>query len=231
MPILRIRNQLCSMSESDYQKFSSSLLPTVDPKTVLGVRMPKLRAYAKKLPASDAAAFLAQLPHEYFEENNLHAFLIMGIRNFDKCLEEIERFLPYVDKWATCDSLRPACFAKTPERLRPSIDAWLESDHPYTVRFAIELLMLHFLEERFDVRELQRVAEIKSDHYYVNMMIAWYFATALAKQYPHALTYLEQHSLTPWIHNKTVQKALESYRLTPTQKAHLKTLRLPPNKS
>ena len=231
MPIRRIHSQLLSMSEPSYQKFSSSLIPTVDPKTVLGIRMPRLRAYAKALPARDAAAFLAELPHDCFEDNNLHAFLIMGIREFDTCLEEVTRFLPHVDNWATCDSLRPAAFSKNPERLRPAIDAWLESDHPYTVRFAIELLMLHFLEERFDARDLERIAKLQSDHYYVKMMIAWYFATALAKQYPHALPYLEQRRLSPWIHNKTIQKALESYRLTPAQKEHLKPLRRLPSRS
>lgn len=221
-----IYNQLCSMSEKDYQKFSSSLMPSIDPTTVLGIRIPRLRAFAKKLSPTDAHAFLNDLPHTYFEENNLHAFLVADLKNFDDCIRELDRFLPYVDNWATCDSLRPVCFSKNPEKLRSAIDRWLKSTHPYTVRFAIEALMVHFLDELFDPRDLQRVAEIKSDHYYVNMMIAWYFATALAKQYESSVVFLQDRRLSPWLHQKTIQKATESDRLTPPQKEYLKTLRI-----
>jgi len=220
-----IQSQLISMSEGEYQKFSSSLMPTVDPKTVLGIRIPRLRAYAKKLSPTDAQAFLDDLPHTYFEENNLHAFLIANIRDADACMRELSRFLPYVDNWATCDSLRPVCFAKNPEKLRLAINQWIQSAHPYTVRFAIEALMIHFLDHRFDPSDLYLVAGVKNEHYYVKMMIAWYFATALAKQYDEAILFLETRKLSPWIHHKTIQKAVESYRLTADRKAYLKTLR------
>ena len=200
-------------------------MPTVDPKTVLGIRIPRLRTYAKKLSHADAQAFLNDLPHTYFEENNLHAFLIANIQDADTCMRELNRFLPYVDNWATCDSLRPVCFGKNPDKLRSAINAWINSTQPYTVRFGIEMLMVHFLDKRFEKNDLHQVANVKSDHYYVNMMIAWYFATALAKQYSEAVIFLETYQLSPWIHHKTIQKAVESDRIPHDRKAYLKTLR------
>ena len=165
------------------------------------------------------------LPHKYYEENNLHAFLIEQIRDYDECIAALNAFLPYVDNWSTCDSLRPRVLKKEPLRLLARIDDWLDSEHTYTVRFAIQLLMLYYLDDCFDTEFLERVAAIKSDEYYVNMMIAWYFATALAKQYDATLPYLTEKSLSPWVHNKTIQKATESYRITKEQKQYLRSLK------
>ncbi len=216
-------SELLRMADAAYKEFMAPLVPTVDKSRIIGIRTPKLRAYAKEMPHSEK--FMAVLPHEYFEENNLHAFLIEQIKDFDKCIKELDRFLPYVDNWATCDSMRPKCLKNNLKRLEPIIDKWLVSSHTYTVRFAIQLLMLYFLDESFDESHLAKVAAIKSDEYYVNMMIAWYFATALAKQYDSAVRYLENNCLSKWVHNKTIQKARESYRITDEQKEYLKSLK------
>ena len=169
---------------------------------------------------------MADLLHEYFEENNLHAFLIEQIKDFDDCIKELDRFLPYVDNWATCDSMRPKCLKNNLKRLEPIIDKWLVSSHTYTVRFAIQLLMLYFLDESFNESHLAKVAAIKSDEYYVNMMIAWYFATALAMHYDAVIPYFKTKILDKWTHNKAIQKALESYRITPEQKQELKHFKI-----
>lgn len=230
----KIREKLISLQDLKYRDFSSSLMPTVDKNTVIGVRIPLLRAYAKELlekayaenDFSDIYDFLYNVPHTYFEENNLHAFLVAGIKDFSECLRLTESFLPFIDNWATCDSFRPKCFAKGADKLLPFIEAWLESDKPYTVRYAIELLMTYFLDDRFLPRYPASVSKIRTNEYYVNMMIAWYFATALAKQYEFVLPYLEEHRLDAWVHNKAIQKAVESYRITSEQKAYLKTLKV-----
>ena len=223
---MTIREKLFELKDEKYADFSAKLAPTVKRETVIGVRVPELRRLAKKLSGSDdAKVFLRELPHKYYEENNLHAFLIGEIKDFDACLSELERFLPYVDNWATCDSMRLKCFAKNAERILPKIDEWIVSEHTYTQRFAIELLMLYFLGDRFDECYLGKVAAVKSDDYYVKMMKAWYFATALAVQYGATVIYLEQNCLDEWTHNKTIQKTIESYRITPEQKAYLRTLR------
>ncbi|MBQ9806523.1 MAG: DNA alkylation repair protein [Clostridia bacterium] len=221
-----IRERLLNEREENYRTFAASLLPTIDPNRIIGVRVPRLRKILRELDGQEVAHFLADLPHFYLEENYLHVFWISKIRDFDIALAEVERILPYIDSWATCDSLRPVAFAKQREKLLPKINEWLDSAHPYTVRFAIEMLMVHFLEDAFDPKHLDRVAAIKSEEYYVNMMIAWYFATALAKQYDSTLPYLEQKRLSPWIHAKTIQKAVESYRVSDEHKQHLKQLRL-----
>ncbi len=221
-----IQKALFSMQDLTYRSFSSKLMPTVDPETVIGVRTPALRKMAKALAKDEhIGQFLIRLPHQYYEENNLHAFLICEIRDYDRCVAELERFLPYIDNWATCDGIRPRCFSANPEPLLTKISQWLASAHPYTVRFGIEMLMCHFLDARFEATFLDAVASIRSEEYYVNMMIAWYFATALAKQWESTVPYLEKCRLSPWVHRKTVQKAVESYRITADQKRYLKSLK------
>lgn len=226
--IEQLRTELFSLQDTEYKAFHSKLMPTIAPDTIIGVRTPALRALARqlqKLPGIDLDVFKANLPHKYYEENNLHAFLIEQCRDYDTCIWELDCFLPYVDNWATCDMMRPKCFKKHTKELLCKIEQWLTSTHTYTVRFAIEMLMVYFLEENFDPKYLAMVAEIQSDEYYINMMIAWYFATALAKQWDSTLQYLTEERLSLWVHNKTIQKAVESYRITPEQKKLLRGLR------
>lgn len=219
--------RLFSLKDEGYAQFHRKLIPTVDPETVIGVRTPELRKLAKQIYRSgNAYEFLAELPHRYFEENQLHSFIICEIKDFDSCLEETEKFLPYVDNWATCDQLSPKVFGKNADRLLPHIEQWIHSDSTYTIRFGIGMLMTHFLDDRFDMKLVKMLEAIRSDEYYVNMMLAWYFATALAKQYEQILPTLTEHRLDKWVHNKTIQKAVESYRITDEQKAYLKTLRI-----
>ena len=218
-----IRQTLLSMAEPEYREFSAKLMPTVDKDTVLGIRVPLLRKYAKSL--SDYEDYLADLPHRYFEENNLHGFLIERERDFNRCIRRLDEFLPYVDNWATCDGLKPKTLKSQPERLLGHIYRWLDSDKPYTVRFAINLLMNWYLDEHFDEAFLRLVAAIRSGEYYVNMVRAWYFATALAKQTEATLPYVENRILDPWTHNKTIRKAIESYRISREMKEYLKTLK------
>lgn len=221
-----IVKRLFEIQDTAYRDFHSRLMPGIDKETVIGVRTPELRRLAKELYGSaQANEFLASLPHKYYEENNLHAFLIEQIRDYDLCIAELERFMPYIDNWATCDMLRPKVFRKHTSELKDKCFEWMQSEHCYTVRFGIETLMLYFLDEQFDPCIMEKIAAVKSDEYYVIMMVAWYFSTALAKQYTHALPYLEQHRLDSRIHEKTIQKARESYRITPEQKQHLKTLK------
>ncbi len=191
------------------------------------MRTPELRKYAKELSKrDDINTFLDKLPHDYFDENQLHAFIISGIKDYDTCMNEVERFLPYVNNWATCDQLSPKVFSKHRKELLEHIKKWIESDKTYTVRFAVGMLMQHFLDEDFDMRYPDMVSKIRSDEYYINMMIAWYFATALAKQYDSILPFIEDGRLDVWTHNKTIQKAVESYRITDEQKAYLKSLKV-----
>ncbi len=220
-----IRQRLISLSEPKYRDFSSSLMPSVDKDSVLGVRIPALRAYVRELSKEDVEPFLSALPHKYFEENNLHAFLICEIRDFDACISKVEEFLPYVDNWSTCDSLRPKCFKKNAARLMPYIKKWLESDKEYTVRFGIEMLMTYFLDENFSEEHLALVAAVRREEYYVKMMVAWYFATALAKRWDSTILYVENGTFDTWVHNKTIQKARESYRITAEQKEYLQRLK------
>ena len=220
-----IRQRLISLSEPRYRDFSSSLMPNIDKDSILGVRIPALRAYVKELKDADAESFFTDLPHRYFEENNLHAFLICEIRDLDACIDRLEEFLPYVDNWSTCDSLRPKCFKNNAERLMPYVKKWLASDKEYTVRFGIEVLMCYFLDEHFAPEQIELVAKVRREEYYVKMMVAWYFATALAKQWESAVLYIESGALDTWTHNKSIQKARESYRITREQKEYLKTLK------
>ncbi len=221
-----IKDRLFDLADEGYRDFQSKLMPTVDKDRIIGIRTPVLRAFVKELRKSgNYRTFLSDLPHKYYEENNLHAFLIEGIKDFDECIAALEKFLPYVDNWATCDCMRPKILKKHPEELEAAVYKWLKSDKPYTVRYAIGCLMCHFLEDNFKEKHLSDVASIQSEEYYVNMMIAWYFATALAKQYDKTVPYLEEKRLPEWVHKKTIQKAIESYRITPEQKAYLRTLR------
>lgn len=220
-----IQAYLFSMQDEGYRAFQCRLMPTVDAKTVIGVRTPLLRKYAKKIAGSAAAEiFLQTLPHQYYEENNLHTFLIEEIKDFDTCVTALNSFLPYVDNWATCDSMNPKILGKHKEKLLDAVESWFSSPHTYAIRFGIKSLMTWFLDADFSPTYLEKVADVHSEEYYIKMMISWYFATALAKQYEATLPYLEEHRLPTWIHAKTIQKATESNRLTKEQKAYLRTL-------
>lgn len=222
-----IRQELFSLQDKEYRAFQIKLIPTVDPETVIGTRTPALRAYAKSLVKSgDTDEFLAELPHSYFDENQLHAFILSEIKDMERCFDEVERFLPYVDNWATCDQLSPKVFKKNRERLLLHIRRWITSEEVYTIRFAIGMLMQHFLDEEFDKEYPEMVAEVRSEEYYVNMMIAWYFAMALAKQYNAIIPYLEEQRLEAWTHNKAIQTAIESRRITQEQKEYLRSLKV-----
>lgn len=218
-----IQERLFAAQDSKYRDFQRKLLPTLPPETIIGVRTPQLRAMARELARQpEGTAFLDLLPHRYYEENNLHAFLIERIRDYDQAMARLEQFLPYVDNWATCDTMSPAVFRRHLPQLRDQCRRWLDSGHTYTVRYGIGMLMRYFLEDAFSPEYLEWVAQVHSSEYYVNMMVAWYFATALAKQYDAALPYLTQYRLEPWTHNKAIQKALESRRITPEQKQFLR---------
>lgn len=221
-----IRKRLFEMQDLPYRQFQSNLTPTVPPENMIGVRTPQLRSFAKELfREGDCEAFLRELPHRYFEENNLHGFLICLIGDYDRCLEQLDRFLPYVDNWATCDQLRPMVFKKHKDRLIGDIRRWISSGETYTVRFGLEMLMTWFLDEDFRPEYLDLAAGLRSDEYYVNMMIAWFFATALAKQYTQTVPFLERRRLEDWTHRKSIQKACESYRISPEQKQYLRSLK------
>lgn len=242
-----IRKRLFSLQDLEYKEFHRKLLPTIDPDRIIGVRVPKVRALAKELRNTpESHAFFHALPHRYFEENNLHGFLIEHMNDFDEAAESLDALLPYIDNWATCDSISPKTFSKHPDKLLVKIDEWLSSDKAFTVRFAIGMLMKHFLDERFEKRFLDIVASVAHEGwdseneqqavgadgsttydnaYYVNMMRAWYFATALAKQPDATLPYIEQYRLDQWTHNMAIQKAVESRHIDSELKAHLRGLR------
>ncbi len=220
-----IISRLTLLREESYQKFQSSLIPTVDPSAILGVRTPELRKIAKELFGTEMGkAFLNELPHSCFEENQIHGFMISEIKNFEECLIQTERFLPYIDNWATCDQTAPKVFSKHKQELLPSIDRWLDSNHTYTVRFAIGMLMRHYLDADYQTAYTDRVCAVESDDYYIRMEQAWYMATALAKQWDSVIPYLEKRILPKWTHNKTIRKAKESYRITTEQKDYLSGL-------
>jgi len=227
MNLNEIRAELFKMQDMDYRDFNSKLIPTVDKESMIGIRTPDLRKYAKQLgKSSDVIEFLQTLPHKYFDENQLHAFIISEIKDFKNCIDEINRFLPYIDNWATCDQLSPKVFKKYHNELFEYIKDWLKSDKVYTLRFGIGMLMEHFLDEDFDILYPETVSKIRSGEYYINMMIAWYFATALAKQYESVIPFIENNSLDIWTHNKAIQKSIESYRITDKQKAYLRELKI-----
>ena len=223
----KVREALFSMCDREYKAFQVKLMPTVDPDSVIGVRTPALRRFACDFAKTEQAViFMEALPHLYYEENNLHAFLIEKTGDFDRTVAELDRFLPYVDNWATCDMMSPKIFAKKRECLLPVIEKWLSSEHIYTVRFGIVTLMKHGLGEDFSTEHLRMVADIPSDDYYIAMAKAWFFAEALIKQYDAAIAYLEGHLLSPFVHNKTISKACDSFRVTAEQKNALRKLRV-----
>ena len=222
-----IRARLFAMQDLEYRDFSSALIPTVDRSRVIGVRTPALRKYAAELAGSpEAQEFLACLPHEYYEENNLHAFLIEKIRDYGACIAALDAFLPYVDNWATCDSMCPKLLGRHLPELLKDIRRWLDSGQTYVVRYGVGMLMRWYLDEAFSPEYLEMVAALRSEEYYIRMMVAWYFATALAKQWDAALPFIEERRLDVWIHNKAVQKAIESRRISDTQKAYLRSLKI-----
>ena len=222
-----IQKLLFAKQDIKYRDFQAPLFPNIDKEKMIGVRTPELKKLAKELYGSGLAKeFVETLPHEYFDENQLHAFLISLIKDYGSCLKEVEKFLPYIDNWGTCDQLSPKVFAKHKDELIVSIKKWLKGKHTYTVRFAIGMLLALYLDDSFKEEYMELISNIKSEEYYINMMIAWYFATALAKQYNSAIKYIENKKLSSWVHNKTIQKAIESYRITDEQKVYLKSLKI-----
>ena len=221
-----IEEKLFELQDKKYQEMQFKIIPNIDSKTIIGVRTPDLRNLAKELIKDDYSAFLNNLPHKYFDENQLHAFIISEIKDYDECIKYINSFLPYVDNWATCDQMSPKIFKKHTDKLLNEIKNWLKSKETYTIRFGIGMLMQYFLDSKFKEEYLEWVSSIKSEEYYVRMMIAWYFATALAKQYESALPYIENKKLDIWSHNKAIQKSIESYRVTDEHKEYLKALKI-----
>lgn len=222
----KIQKTLYKYQDLKYAQFESALTPGVDKSLFIGVRVPNIRMIAKEFEKdAEYLDFLNELPHKYFDENMLHCVLISNIKDYGECLKRVDEFLPYVDNWAVCDIMSPKCFKKNKDDLIKHIKRWMKSKKTYTIRFGIEMLMSHFLDEDYQKEYLDLVAVIRSKEYYVNMMIAWFFATALAKQYNDSIKYLEENKLDIWTHNKTIQKAIESYRISDIQKNYLRTLK------
>lgn len=220
------KKQLFALQDEWYKGFQSRLVPTVEAEKIIGIRTSSLRNFARQIrDTADAKEFIKALPHEYFEENNLHGFLIEFIRDYDECIRELDRLLPYIDNWATCDSIHPKVFSKYPERLIEDVRRWLSSDKVYTIRFGLKTLMNCFLDENFKEDYLTLAAKTPTEEYYLSMMTAWYFATALAKQFDAAIPFFTEKRLDRQTHNRTIQKAIESYRITDEQKKFLKTLK------
>ena len=221
-----IIEELFRMQDKQYKKLQAKIIPNIDQNNIIGVRTPELKKYAKKLIKEDYKSFLEELPHKYFDENQLHGFIISEIKDYNESLNYINKFLPYIDNWATCDQTSPKIFKKNTNKLINEIKIWIKSKETYTIRFGIGMLMQYYLDEEFKKEYLDIVAKIKSDEYYVNMMRAWFFATALAKQYEATIAYIENKKLDKWTHNKTVQKAIESYRVPLENKTYLKSLKI-----
>lgn len=223
----KVQRELFELQDLKYRDFHAKLIPTMEKEKVIGVRTPALRGFAKKFgKREEAKLFIKKLPHKYYEENNLHGLLIEQIKDYDECLAELKRFLPYIDNWATCDLLALRLVKKHLDVFVEEIYKFMESEHTYTIRFGISMLMKYYLEDEFKVEYPNKVADIYSEEYYVNMMRAWYFATALAKQYEQIIPFVEKKRLDVWTHNKTIQKAIESYRITDEQKTYLRTLKI-----
>lgn len=221
-----IRARLFENQDKKYKAFHARLIPNVPPEKIIGVRTPVVRKLAKEYSKNiEIEQFLNDLPHKYYDENNLHGFIIAGIKDYDSTIKHVGKLLPYIDNWATCDLLSPKAFRKNRDRLKSDIEIWLSSDEVYTKRFAIEMIMSHFLDEDFDESYLPRVAETRSDEYYIKMMQAWFFATALAKQWDFAVKIIEERKLDEWTHRKAIQKSVESFRITKAQKEYLKSLK------
>ncbi len=222
-----IKDELFKLQDIKYRNFQAKLIPNINIANVIGVRTPELRSYAKELVKSNNyELFLNDLPHKYFDENQLHAFIISELKDYNECVSHVNKFLPYIDNWATCDQMSPKVFKKHHNELLKEIKVWIKSKKPYIIRFGICMLMQHYLDDDFDPKYIELVSRIKSDEYYVNMMIAWYFATALAKQYKDTIPYIENKKLDKWIHNKTIQKSLESYRIKEDEKEYLRSLKI-----
>ena len=226
-----IKSRLSELQDEKYREMQIKIIPNVDPESIIGVRTPALRSLAKELAKrDDVDVFLDDLPHGFFEENQLHAFILSGMKDYEACIQRLHSFLPYVDNWATCDQMSPKVFKKHRPELLEQIKDWIASDEPYTIRFGVGMLMEHFLDEDFDPKYPEMVAVLRSDEYYVNMMIAWYFATALAKQYEIVLPFIEGKKLDDWTHNKAIQKSIESYRVPDEHKQYLRSLRVKPGR-
>ena len=223
---MTVKDALFSYQDLKYRDFQSPLVPNIDKETIIGVRTPQMRQVAKEFyNTPEGSEFLSKLPHKYYEENLVHFFMIAMIKDFDECVKEVERFLPYVDCWPVCDQSSPKVFKKNHKKLLPLIKKWIASDHVYTARFGIRMLMNEFLGDDFREEYLEWVSDVKGEDYYIKMMVAWYFATALAKRYDETVPYIEQHKLEDWTHKKAIQKAIESYRVSDEHKAYLKTLK------
>ena len=222
-----IHDYLLLNKDEKYAAFTAKLIPNIDSKIIIGVRLPVLRAFAKELvKKGEYAEFLNTLPHTYHEENMLHVCILSVLKDFNEAIGYAEAFLPYIDNWAVCDSFNPKSFRKNKDELLVKIKEWIISDRIYTKRFAIDMLMSHFLEDDFDRSHLNLVSSADGDDYYLKMVVAWYFATALAKQYDEAIKFIENKSLEKWTHNKMIQKAIESYRITDEQKIYLRSLKI-----
>ncbi|MDO4546992.1 MAG: DNA alkylation repair protein [Clostridia bacterium] len=222
-----IQGRLMSLRDEEYGKFQIKLVPNIAADTVIGVRTPDIRKLAKEIYSTPfAGEFMSDVPHRYFDENNLHGLMIERIGEFDAAAAALDAFLPFIDNWATCDIISARKLAKSPDRLLEKISEWIASDHTYTIRFGLKTLMAFYLDGRFKEEYLEWAAAIRSNEYYVNMMIAWFFATALAKQYDSAVRYIEQKRLDAWTHNKAIQKAVESYRIPDERKAFLRAMKL-----
>lgn len=224
---MSITEELFKLQDLGYRDFQARLMPTIDKDTIIGVRTPGLRKLAKQFaPTDEAKEFIEHLPHKYYEENNLHAFIISLTKDFDEAISQTNRFLPYIDNWATCDSFSPKIFKKHTTELLDNVKVWIKSTHTYTCRFGIEMLMSFYLDDLFKPEYAEMVASVRSDEYYVKMMIAWYFATALTKQYDATIGYITGKRLDSWCHNKTIQKAIESFCISDERKAFLKRLKV-----
>lgn len=217
-----IQQKLFELRDKKYAEFTSKIIPGIAPDLIIGIRTPILRTMAKKMPQDTQFEFIKNIPHKYFEENQLHAFILSGIRDFETCACAVDSFLPYIDNWATCDQMTPKSFEKNTECLLPYIKKWISSKSPYSVRFGIVCLMRYYLGDKFVPQYANMVANVKSNEYYINMVRAWYFATALAKNWDDIVPIIEQRILDKWTHNKTIQKACESFRISPEQKIYLK---------
>lgn len=223
---MNIREELFNLADEKYADFQAKLTPTIDRELFIGVRVPNVRKLAKEIYKSgEYASFLNELPHKYYDENMLHGLILSEFKDYDECVAEVDKFLPYVDNWAVCDIMSPKCFKKNKDRLMDKIVEWSESDEVYTSRFGIEMLMSHYLDDDFKAEYLEIPARVKLEDYYAKMMVAWFFATALTKQWDAAVPYIEKGRLETWTHNKTIQKARESYRIADEQKEYLKSLK------
>ncbi len=223
---MTLYGRLCEVKDDAYREFQTKLVPNIPPETVIGVRTPEMRKIAREVFESpEREAFLNDLPHRYYEENLIHFFVISMIRDFESCVNAVESFLPYVDCWPVSDQATPKAFVKNHQKLLPYIKKWMASEHVYTARFGIRMLMNEFLGEDFRAEYPELVAEKKGDDYYLKMMIAWYFATALAKRYEETIPFFEERRLDEWVHRKAIQKATESYRVTDEHKNYLRSLR------